>query len=160
MKKLLTLLLSASAAVLAAGNFTLDPDGTVLLHGKKLVADEKVNVLSKVYNISDVAPEITKHNVKGKSVVNRLGKDEKLLPFRRAIDYGRVWECMRGYGKRAEPAAAGRRTTPASYTPGNASRHTQCRCNGRQYSHTFPYSPMFSHKKPPSPMSPGLPRFI
>ncbi len=83
MKKLLTLLLSASAAVLAAGNFTLDPDGTVLLHGKKLVADEKVNVLSKVYNISDVAPEITKHNVKGKSVVNRLGKDEKLLPFRR-----------------------------------------------------------------------------
>ena len=83
MKKLLTLLLSASAVVLAAGNFTLNPDGTVLLNGKKLVADEKVNVLNNIYDINAVAPEITKHNVQGKSVINRLGKDEKLLPFRR-----------------------------------------------------------------------------
>ena len=83
MKSLFALLLSVSAAVLAAGNFTLNPDGTVLLHGKQLIANETVTVLDKEYDIKTAAPEITKHNVNGKSVVNRLGKDEKLMPFRR-----------------------------------------------------------------------------
>ena len=71
------------AFMLPAGNFTISDDGSAALRGKELISNEQVMILDESYPIAKIAPEITKHNVKGKSVVNRLGKDEKLMPFRR-----------------------------------------------------------------------------
>ena len=60
---------------------------------------------------------------------------------------GKIWEGLGSIGKRAEPAAAGRRTTPASYTPGNASRpHNVAAMGGNalKNSQIFPIPPKTS----------------
>ena len=83
MKKNLSILFSSAAVIASAGSFTLNSDGTVLLNGKALIADEKVTVLNKTDKLSAIAPEITRHNVNGTQVVNSISKDEKVMPFRR-----------------------------------------------------------------------------
>ena len=63
---------------------------------------------------------------------------------------GKIWECMRVYGKRAKPAAAGRRSAPAGNTPGNAPLVT--RTLSHQLAAILSYSPILSHTLPYFPI--------
>ena len=84
---------------------------------------------------------------------------------------GKIWEGLGSIGKRAKPAAAGRRSAPASYTLGNfcrprtilprfcgMSRHTNYRTSWRQCTQklsTLPKPSQYFSQKPPSTAPPA-----
>ena len=101
MKKFLCLLAVIASGALFASSFTVNDDGSAAWQGKNLISNEQVLIMGEYHPITRIAPEITKHQVQGKQVVNRIGKDAKSMPFRRetalAADGNMIELALAGY---------------------------------------------------------------